>query len=363
MPTDLAAAAMPIPEFTAMAKRPAARKSAAKPGKRTPERPVRRHAARKAQTVRRGKQPAAGPPGAGGASQSASVRPTAAPPAASASATQSRKILAPPPPNRRLQIFATDPGSSRRLKTAFLNTATAEIPWETAPDGSSLLQPGPVGEYLEVVDVDPASGVAYEPVDLNHAFLLAQDGLPPSEGNPQFHQQMVYAVAMQTIRHFEQALGRRVLWAPRRIAQGQPVSADSASVAQTAAREAYVRRLRIYPHGLRQANAYYSPQKAALLFGYFPAGDGSRRLVFTSLSHDIIAHETTHALLDGLHRRYQEPTNRDVLAFHEAFADIVAIFQHFTFPELLRFQIEQAHGDLRKGKLLAELAQEFGHTL
>ena len=358
-----------------MAKRPVARKSAAKPGKRTPERPVRRHAARKAQTVRRGKQPAAGPPGAGGASQSASVRPTAAPPAASASATQSRKILAPPPPNRRLQIFATDPGSSRRLKTAFLNTATAEVPWETAPDSRSLLQPGPVGEYLEVVDVDPASGVAYEPVDLNHPFLLAQDGLPPSEGNPQFHQQMVYAVAMQTIRHFEQALGRRVLWAPRRIqyaspastpsgsAQGQPVSADSASMAQTAPREAYVRRLRIYPHGLRQANAYYSPQKAALLFGYFPAGDGSRRLVFTSLSHDIIAHETTHALLDGLHRRYQEPTNRDVLAFHEAFADIVAIFQHFTFPELLRFQIEQAHGDLRKGKLLAELAQEFGHTL
>ena len=312
--------------------------------------------------------------GTGVASQPASVPPTAGPPAASASATESRRILAPPPPNRRLQIFATDPGSRRRLATAFLNTATAEIAWETAPDGGSLLQPGPVGEYLEVVDVDPASGVGYEPVDLNHPFLLAQDGLPPSEGNPQFHQQMVYAVAMQTIRHFETALGRRALWASRRIqyappaptpsgAQGQPVSAASASAAPSRLRETYVRRLRIYPHGLRQANAYYSPQKVALLLGYFPAADGSRRLVFTSLSHDIIAHETTHALLDGLHRRYQEPTNPDVLAFHEAFADIVAIFQHFTFPELLRFQIELVHGDLRDGKLLAGLAQEFGQTL
>ena len=62
-------------------------------------------------------------------------------------------------------------------------------------------------------------------------------------------------------------------------------------------------------------------------------------MVFTCLSHDIVAHETTHALLDGLHPRYQEPTNPDVLAFHEAFADIVAMFQHFTLPEVLRFEI------------------------
>jgi hypothetical protein len=57
-------------------------------------------------------------------------------------------------------------------------------------------------------------------------------------------------------------------------------------------------------------NAYYSPDKIALLFGYFPGerGDGGGRggLVFTCLSHDIVAHETTHALLDGLHRRFQE---------------------------------------------------------
>ena len=75
-------------------------------------------------------------------------------------------------------------------------------------------------------------------------------------------------------------------------------------------------------------------------------------LVFTALSHDIIAHETTHALLDGLHQRFREPTNPDVLAFHEAFADIVALFQHFTMPEALREQIAQTRGDLRQQSLL-----------
>ena len=53
------------------------------------------------------------------------------------------------------------------------------------------------------------------PVDLDDPRLLAQDGWAPSEGNPQFHQQMVYAVAMKTIEHFERALGRPVLWRPR----------------------------------------------------------------------------------------------------------------------------------------------------
>ena len=82
---------------------------------------------------------------------------------------------------------------------------------------------------------------------------------------------------------------------------------------------------------MREANAYYSPKKKALLFGYFPASISSpgRNLpggiVFTSLSNDIIAHETTHAILDGLHRRYIEPSNPETLAFHEAFADIVSL--------------------------------------
>jgi hypothetical protein len=86
-------------------------------------------------------------------------------------------------------------------------------------------------------------------------------------------------------------------------------------------------------------------------------------LVFTCLSHDVIAHEATHALLDGIHRYYQEQTNVDVPAYHEAFADIVAIFQHFTFPELLRFELDRSHGDLAHGELMANLAKQFGQAI
>lgn len=276
-----------------------------------------------------------------------------------------RKPVPPRPAHRRLRIFALDPSYSSKVDTAAINIATIKVPWE-AVESENSLQPGPVGEYVEVVDVDPASGACYAPVDLNEPFLLAQDGLSPSEGNAQFHQQMAYAVAMLTIRNFEEALGRAALWSPRHKLwpvpdePGKPKDRDVYI-------DAYVPRLRIYPHALRQANAFYSPEKKALLFGYFPSVQPdatiSGGMVFTCLSHDIVAHETTHALLDGLHRRYEEATNRDVLAFHEAFADIVALFQHFTFPEVLRFQIQAVGGNLANGEMLAGLAQQFGEAL
>ena len=114
-----------------------------------------------------------------------------------------------PPPFRRLRGYAFDPSLSMRLDTALINGTTFYLPWE------GDLTPGPVGEYIEVVDYDPASRRWYEPIDLNAPELLAQDGLPPSEGSPQFHQQMVYAVAMNTIRNFERALGRPIFWSVR----------------------------------------------------------------------------------------------------------------------------------------------------
>jgi hypothetical protein len=253
---------------------------------------------------------------------------------------------------RKLRVFAFDPVLGMRVDTEYINETTLEIPWE------DNLQPGPVGEYIEVVDVDPASNACYAPVDLNHPHLLASDGLDPAEGVPQFHQQMVYAVAMTTIGRFEQALGRTALWAPY-----MPAAKVDEKV-----RSYYVQRLRLYPHALREQNAYYSPPRKSLLFGYFQAnrdnaGDNlPGGLVFCCLSHDVVAHETTHALLDGLHRYYQYQTNPDIAAFHEAFADIVALFQHFTIPAALKYTIATSQGDLRKDNLLAQLAQQFGQA-
>ena len=257
----------------------------------------------------------------------------------------------PTPAYRPLRVYAYDPALGAKLDTVDINEATLDVRWE------SELKPGPIGEYIEVVDVDPASQCCYAPVDLNHPHILTKSGLTPSEASPQFHQQMAYAVAMKTIEHFETALGRVALWAPREIhREGKETTTE------------YVQRLRIYPHALRAKNAYYSPEHKALLLGYFTASGSDAEglmqgsVVFTAVSHDIVAHETTHALLDGVHRRFREATNPDVFAFHEGFADIIALFQHFTLPEALRHQIAATRGDLEKQNLLGQLAVQFGEA-
>jgi len=168
---------------------------------------------------------------------------------------------------------------------------------------------------------------------------------------------MVYAVVMKTVEHFERALGRPVLWRPR------PNPANEFDDGS------FVRQLAVRPHALHQANAYYSPIQVALLFGYFEAGaddpgdqmPGSR--VYACLSHDIVAHEATHAVLDGMHRRFNEPTNPDVLALHEGFADVVALMQHFTIPEVLQREIARTRGDLEAESMLGSLAVQFGRAL
>ena len=268
------------------------------------------------------------------------------PPGVASHLTASAEIAL--PPYRRLRTYAIDPSFSTRLETSALNRGLLSVRWEG-------LKPGPVGEYIEVADKD-VDGTTYAPANLDDPRLLAQDGFAPAEGKPQFHQQMVYAVSMNTIAHFEAAMGRPVLWRPRINPKDQFDDSE------------YVQRLQIQPHAFRDENAFYDPVAVALRFGYFQAaandpGDhvpGTK--VFTCLSQDIVAHETTHAILDGMHRRFNEPTNPDVLAFHEGFADIVALMQHFTMHDLLSDQIGRSRGDLEGESVLGSLAIQFGRS-
>jgi hypothetical protein len=181
---------------------------------------------------------------------------------------------------RPLKIFASDPMLARTRG----NRITIDIPNE-------LLRPGPQGSRFEVIDYDGVNDCFYPPVDLNDAAILMQGGLEPTESDPRFHQQMVYAVAMRTLENFERALGRRLEFTGRTY-----------------------RRLRLFPHAFHGANAFYDRDLNAILFGYFradrqdPGPNLPGQIVFTCLSHDIIVHELTHAVVDRLRRHFLEPS-------------------------------------------------------
>ena len=244
------------------------------------------------------------------------------------------------PEFRHLRIYAIDPMVSRAVE----HQATVQIRFEELelrggdPDPAKNIDPASfVGRRVEVVDVDAAAPTAiwFKPVNLDDANIAMQHGLEPSESDPQFHQQMVYAVAMRTLEQFDRALGRRVYFSGRR-------------------------RLRLVPHAFRGSNAFYHPRMRAVLFGYFRAskdapGDNlPGQLIFTCLSHDIVAHEVTHAIVDRLRPSFNVATNPHVRAFHEGFADIVAIFQRLSYRDLVQRALQDAQGDLRQSQSLLE---------
>jgi hypothetical protein len=243
----------------------------------------------------------------------------------------------PTPSVRPLNVYAFDPSLGKFVG----NQMVTQVAYED-------LDPGPVGERFAVIDYDGGQRTFYKPVDLDDPKLLMSGGLAPSEADPRFHQQMVYAVASETLQRFEYALGRRIRWRTR-LGDGKTKAPKGAS-----------RRLNLFPHAMCEANAFYSPDAHGILFGYFQASrtNPGRNLpgqtVFTCLSHDIIVHETTHAIVDGIREYFMEPTNVDVAAFHEAFADLAALFLHFSHKEVLIDTLQKTGGRLFDYKLRSD---------
>lgn len=256
------------------------------------------------------------------------------------------------PPARTLKVYALDPSAGNYIG----NVMSVRIKWEEG------LKPGPVGSKIAVIDYDGANKRYYPPVDLNDPRILARGGLDPSESDPRFHQQMVYAVATETVERFEAALGRRIRWrrADRPRVNGRPGKTTTRNSTWRKTDDIWV--LNLFPHAMVQPNAFYSPEAKGILFGYFQAEKTNQgrnlpgQRVFTCLSHDIIAHEVTHAIIDGIRTYFTEPTNPDVLAFHEGFADLAALFTHFSHKDALLDTIQKTGGRLYQFELKPDAA-------
>jgi hypothetical protein len=240
---------------------------------------------------------------------------------------------------RPLKVYTSDPAASRMEAAVTL----INVPYEP-------LEPGPEGSLFKVNSQDPQQKGRYQAADLNEHFVLMSGGYTPSPSEPRFHQQMVYAVCSSVYAVFRSALGRHVAWGFRR---GHDPT-----------------RLELRPFAFKGKNAWYDKEEGALCFGYdvAPLGSvGDRTLpggyVFTCLSHDVVAHEVTHALLDGLRAQFSVPTGPDVAAFHEGFADLIALFQRLSYRELVKTALRKARGRLDQAPLLTELASQLGHVL
>lgn len=267
---------------------------------------------------------------------------------------------------QKLTILAQDPAV--KDKQGRLVLATVEVPKES-------LALGPMGYRVKVVDFDATANRLYKAwqyAEDDTGLVLDPFKLPTATdsdytqqrialevrvlADPHFHAQNTYAIVMRTLARFEYALGRRVAW-----------GFDG-------------HQLHIAPHAFLEANAFYSHEDRSLMFGYFKGQSG--QYVFTSLSHDIVAHEATHAILDGLRTGFMEDSGPDQAAFHEGFSDVVALLSVFSLPEIIAFaltngdtlRIKTVNGmklldgsaldaDALSNSILFGLGKEFGQQL
>jgi hypothetical protein len=239
--------------------------------------------------------------------------------------------------HRTLRIYTQDPGAS--IYDA--PVATARVPWEP-------LTAGPCGALFVVRDYNETRGETYAPVDLDSYEVTSHQGLTPCTSDPRFAQQMVYAVAMTVFDRFRLALGR--------VPEFSPV--EGATEGR--------RQLVIRPHAFNEDNAYYDSEASELQFGYvFARADAAGRLqkgavVHTALSHDVVVHEVSHALLDGMRPLLLLPSNPDVAAFHEGFSDLVALLIRFQYRALVERALEDEAG--LGSRMLTDIARQWGRS-
>jgi hypothetical protein len=245
---------------------------------------------------------------------------------------------------RQLTVLAQDPSVRGRGGRALTTKLT--IPAER-------LDPGPRGARLEVVDFDATADCFYKPrkTGLDDDPYDGETDIEKLAADPHFHAQNAYAIAAHTLFLFEKGLGRRLAW-----------GFDYGT-----------HQLKILPHAFCDANAFYSRRDEALFFGYFEPRGRNKGCVFTCLSRDIATHETVHGLLDGLKRQFDRPSSPDQGAFHEGFADVVALLSVLSSKEFLEqaliveglvergaVQFDKTLDAIKKTSFLTGVAEEFG---
>lgn len=223
-------------------------------------------------------------------------------------------------PTRRLRVVARDPAMQDRGRIL-----TDEVDIE-----NEWLGPGPRGRRVYIIDYDSTTQTYYKPIPPNNygsrlnpkdPFIRASDDVLLQ--SPGFHAQNVFAIVTRTLSRFENALGRRITW----NFGGHQIAA--------------------VPHAFADANAFYSDRDRSLMFGYFPARS-RKDFVFSCLSHDVIVHETAHALLDSMRPHYSQPGRPDNLAFHEGFADLIALLSVFSFKVVVSAGLDYGSHNLER---------------
>jgi hypothetical protein len=163
-------------------------------------------------------------------------------------------------------------------------------------------------------------------------------------GTPEFDSAHTFAVVRETLSMYE------------RHNSGNPIPYAWNTAGNTD-------RITVFPRASVGANAFYSRTAKALKFLFFTP-QGTQHEVFTCRSLDIVAHETGHAVLDGLKPGWlSSGNNPQTGGLHEAFGDLTAVFLTLSQPDQAEALVALAKADLHARQFLSSVAEEFGNAV
>jgi hypothetical protein len=201
---------------------------------------------------------------------------------------------------------------------------------------------GPVTPRVAVVDLDPDTeelepGAVFVPPRRNQKLGRYQVRTNDLYA-PHFIQVSVFATVLRTMYMYEESdtLGRRITWA-----FGGP-------------------QLLVIPRAGWWPNAYYERRSRSLQFFSFRARG---KLIHTSLSRDIVAHETAHALIDGIDPDLYDALDPQSLALHEGIADLTAVLIAFRSGRLRKAVLDQTDGSIERSTRFSSIGEEFGRAI
>lgn len=200
---------------------------------------------------------------------------------------------------------------------------------------------GPVTARVAVLDFDAdtgelVSGARFVPPPPRR--VLGRYEVPDEIESRAFTQVSVFATVLKTMYMFEEddALGRRLNWA-----------FDGP-------------QLLVVPRAGLWENAFYERDSHSLQFFYFPNPIKIGETIYTSLSRDIVAHETSHAILDGIAPHLYDAITPQSLALHEAIADLSALLLSIRSNNLRKIVLKATNGSIRDATHFSAIAEQFG---
>ena len=221
-------------------------------------------------------------------------------------------------------------------------------------DREGFFLDGPITDRIAVLDFEPETGRLAQAARFHgpssgrvRGWYEDQQGVDLNKVTqelkfytPEFMQVSVFATVLKTMYLFERTdtLGRPLTWA-----------FDAP-------------QLLVVPRAGKQANAYYHRDSHSLQFFYFDSPIDQGQSIYTCLSRDIVAHETGHAIIDGLAPDLIDASSPQSLAIHEAIADLTALLMAFDSGTLRKAVLARTKGSIEKTTEFSSIAEQFGEA-